>query len=572
MGQDTHGVNKNKIFSLSNYSLTYQLFFINLLASFIGFIFLIIFNYYLIQNDRNILLDYDNAFIQTDKITNFLMTSAIMRVPRFNENCQNIKDNSDCKKISSISEPGLDPTSTQQFILQNFLKSNIGVKVYNDNKIIFADTNYMDFSTGVTEIDINAKMKESINFVDKYRIFYMDFFNKHQKNFIQNKFLGNSKKIWSENNEINFVSETIYNKKILSKKIHNKEKEIIQIIVAPIINNEKVFGVVIVSYPLISNNFNLGLTSFNLFNFYALFVLIMLSLSFFFSQSLVSPIKLLSRLTITEREKIKQKNEVEYPIRGDEIGTLSKEIQNMSSDLKSQINQLEKFAADVSHELKNPLTSLQSANELIVNDKISGKDKKLLIDNMSKDIKRMNRLISDIANYTKIKAEIEIENFEYIKILDLLKDIVEQYNGNKKNIKIEIEDIEIERDENIRSVLANRNKLSQVFYNLIDNSISILDKDKKILISLEKKDDQHIYIKIYDQGKGIPIELAEKVFDRFYTDRDVDRNNHTGLGLSIVSEIIRSFKGSVQIIKSDRTEYSGACFLIKLPLKNDKKK
>jgi len=564
-------VNKNKIFSLSNYSLTYQLFFINLLASFIGFIFLIIFNYYLIQNDRNILLDYDNAFIQTDKITNFLMTSAIMRVPRFNENCQNIKDNSDCKKISSISEPGLDPTSTQQFILQNFLKSNIGVKVYNDNKIIFADTNYMDFSTGVTEIDINAKMKESINFVDKYRIFYMDFFNKHQKNFIQNKFLGNSKKIWSENNEINFVSETIYNKKILSKKIHNKEKEIIQIIVAPIINNEKVFGVVIVSYPLISNNFNLGLTSFNLFNFYALFVLIMLLLSFFFSQSLVSPIKLLSRLTITEREKIKQKNEVEYPIRGDEIGTLSKEIQNMSSDLKSQINQLEKFAADVSHELKNPLTSLQSANELIVNDKISGKDKKLLIDNMSKDIKRMNRLISDIANYTKIKAEIEIENFEYIKILDLLKDIVEQYNGNKKNIKIEIEDIEIERDENIRSVLANRNKLSQVFYNLIDNSISILDRDKKILISLENKDHQYIFIKIYDQGKGIPLELADRVFDRFYTDREVDRNNHTGLGLSIVGEIIRSFRGSVRLIKSDRIEYSGACFIINLPLKNDPK-
>jgi len=495
-----------------------------------------------------------------------------MRVPGFNENCQNIKDNLDCKKISSISEPGLDPTSTQKFVLQNFLKSNIGVKVYNDNKIIFADTNYTDFSTGVTEIDINTKMKESINFVDKYRIFYMNFFNKYQKNFIQNKFLGNSQKIWSKNNEINFVSETIYNKKILSKKIHNKEKEIIQIIVSPIINNGKVFGVVIVSYPLIPNNFNLGLTSFNLFNFYALFVFIMLSLSFFFSQSLVSPIQLLSRLTITEREKIKQKNEIEYPIRGDEIGALSKEIKNMSLDLKSQINQLEKFAADVSHELKNPLTSLQSANELIINDKISGKDKKLLIDNMSKDIKRMNRLISDIANYTKIKAEIETENFEYIKISDLLKDIVEQYNGNKKNIKIEIEDIKIKSDKNIKSVLANRNKLSQVFYNLIDNSISILDKDKKILISLENKDDQHIYIKIYDQGKGIPIELTNRVFDRFYTDRDDDRNNHTGLGLSIVREIIRSFRGTIKIIKSDRIEYSGACFIINLPLKNDQKK
>ncbi len=298
----------------------------------------------------------------------------------------------------------------------------------------------------------------------------------------------------------------------------------------------------------------------------------MLSLSFFFSESLVSPIKLLSRLTIIEREKIKQKNEIEYPIRGDEIGTLSKEIQSMSLDLKSQIDQLEKFAADVSHELKNPLTSLQSANELIVNDKISGKDKKTLINNMNKDIKRMNRLISDIANYTKIKAEIETENFEYIKIPELLKNIVEQYDDNKKNIQIKIDNTEIENDENIIPVLANRNKLSQVFYNLIDNSISILDKDKKILISLENKDDQYINIKIYDQGKGIPIELAEKVFDRFYTDRDIDRNNHTGLGLSIVREIIRSFKGSIRIIKSDRIQYSGACFIINLPLKNDQKK
>ena len=183
-----------------------------------------------------------------------------------------------------------------------------------------------------------------------------------------------------------------------------------------------------------------------------------------------------------------------------------------------------------------------------------------------KDIKRINRLISDIANYTKIKAEIETENFEYIKISEFLKDIVEQYNDNKKNIQILIES-----SQNNKTVLANRNKLSQVFYNLIDNNISILDKNKKILISLENKDDQHIHIKIYDQGKGIPMELAEKVFDRFYTDRDVNRNNHTGLGLPIVREIIRSFRGSIRIIKSDRTEYSGACFIINLPLKNDQK-
>jgi len=561
-------VNNNKKFSLSNYSLTYQLFFINLLASFIGFISLLIFNFYLIQNDRNILLDYKNAFLQINKITNFLQTNSILRVPLFNENCENIKDNLECIAIN-ISDPELDPTSTQQFVLQNFLKSNIEVKVYNDNWIKFADTSDMYISNEVSEIDINNEKKESINFFDKYRAIYIGFFNNYRRSFIQNKYFENSQKLRSE---INIVSETIKNKKILTKKIHNEEKEIIQIISSPIINNEKVFGAVIVSYSLISNNFNLGLTSFNLLNFYLLFVVIMLLLSFFFSESLVSPIKELSRLTLAEREKVKKNNEAKYPVRGDEIGTLSKEIQSMSLDLKTQIDQLEKFTADVSHELKNPLTSLQSANELIVNDKISGKDKKILINNMSKDIERMNRLISDIAYYTKIKAEIETENFEYIKVLEFLYNIVEQYNDNKKNIHIEIDNIEIDNDESTKYVLANRNKLSQVFYNLIDNSISILDKNKKILISLENKDDQYIYIKVYDQGKGISMKLAEKVFDRFYTDRDIDRNNHTGLGLSIVREIICSFRGSIKIIKSDRIEYRGACFIINLPLKNNQKK
>lgn len=97
----------------------------------------------------------------------------------------------------------------------------------------------------------------------------------------------------------------------------------------------------------------------------------MLLFSFFFSGSLVKPIKQLSRLTVLEREKINIKKNDNYPIRGDEIGTLSEEIQKMSLDLKSQIDQLEKFAADVSHELKNPLTGLQSANELIGNKKNS---------------------------------------------------------------------------------------------------------------------------------------------------------------------------------------------------------
>ena len=557
MGPGIHGVSKFYKFRLSNYSLTYQLLIINLITAFIGFISLLVFNFYLIQDDRNILIEYDSTLLKVNKISNFLSNNAISRVPLFNENCDNNTEDQDC--VINISEPTLDPTTTQQYIMQNYLQTNFDVIVYNDGWVKFADTEDMYISNEVSEIAIDAKIGTSDNFIDNYRQFYIDFFNKFRKNFIKNKYIKVAQKFRSE---INLVSETIKNKKIIINKFYNNEKDIIQIISSPVLYNDKIYGVVIVSYPLVHNNYNLGLNSYNLFNFYIFLVLIILFISFFFSKSLVSPIKTLSKLTLIERTKIKPKITFSYPVRGDEIGTLSNEIQKMSLDLKTQINQLEKFAADVSHELKNPLTSLQSANELILNDNIAEKDKDILNKNITKDIKRMNKLISDISNFTQIKAEIETESFEYININEFLIYVANSYNENKKNIKIEIET----NDQKLY-VAANKDKLSQVFYNLIDNSISILSKNQNVFIQSRSLDQKNIEIKVYDQGKGIPLKDAEKIFYRFYTDRDADKGDHSGLGLSISREIVNSFGGVIKLVKSDRRLYPGACFIINLPLK-----
>ena len=557
MGPGIHGVSKFYKFRLSNYSLTYQLLIINLITAFIGFISLLVFNFYLIQDDRNILIEYDSTLLKVNKISNFLSNNAISRVPLFNENCDNNTEDQDC--VINISEPTLDPTTTQQYIMQNYLQTNFDVIVYNDGWVKFADTEDMYISNEVSEIAIDAKIGTSDNFIDNYRQFYIDFFNKFRKNFIKNKYIKVAQKFRSE---INLVSETIKNKKIIINKFYNNEKDIIQIISSPVLYNDKIYGVVIVSYPLVHNNYNLGLNSYNLFNFYIFLVLIILFISFFFSKSLVSPIRTLSKITLNERTKIKPKITFSYPVRGDEIGTLSNEIQKMSLDLKTQINQLEKFAADVSHELKNPLTSLQSANELILNDNIAEKDKDILNKNITKDIKRMNKLISDISNFTQIKAEIETESFEYININEFLIDVANSYNENKKNIKIEIET----NDQKLY-VAANKDKLSQVFYNLIDNSISILSKNQNVFIQSRSLDQKNIEIKVYDQGKGIPLKDAEKIFYRFYTDRDADKGDHSGLGLSISREIVNSFGGVIKLVKSDRQLYPGACFMINLPLK-----
>ena len=120
-------------------------------------------------------------------------------------------------------------------------------------------------------------------------------------------------------------------------------------------------------------------------------------------------------------------------------------------------------------------------------------------------------------------------------------------------------------------VLANKNKLIQVFINLIENSISLSPKKSKILIELDKIDEQTISFRFYDQGKGIDLKDSEKIFDRFYSDRQENIKNHSGLGLSIAREIISHMNGKISLDKSNKIEYSGACFLITLPVRHSSK-
>jgi two-component system sensor histidine kinase ChvG len=285
-------------------------------------------------------------------------------------------------------------------------------------------------------------------------------------------------------------------------------------------------------------------------------------MSLIFSQSLVNPIKRLSKLTILERERVNE-NKIIYPHREDEIGTLSKEIQNMSLGLKSQIEQLEKFSADVSHELKNPLTSLQSAIDLIDTNNIAADKKSLLINNIKNDLKRMNQLITDISNFTRLKAEIELEKNQYIKLNNFLDEIPEIFTNNNKEIKLIFK-----KHKGDLEILANKNKLIQVFINLIENSISLSPKRSKILIELDKIDNKFISLRFHDQGKGIDSKDSEKIFQRFYSDRHENIKNHTGLGLSIAREIIGHMNGKISLDKSAKSDYPGACFLIILPVRH----
>ena len=557
----TLGVNKSSKFALNNLPLSIQILSINFFITFIGFFFLILFNYFLIKNDESIERKRIIANQNLNNIQNFLEKNSIIRVPLFNDNCtgENIDTCKDDINFE-LSDPVLEPKITQEFILNNYFNSEFNIKIYNDDWIKLVDTLDLYDLSVVQEIDLKEKDLNinNLNIFDNFSQEYLRFFSNYY-NYLIKRELQNL--ITKEKAEISYVKETIKNQVIKAYIIKDGEEYIYQYFTAPIINNDKIYGVIILNYPITNQASNLGFISLNILIFYILFVLIMVLLSLIFSQSLVSPIKKLSRLTILERERM-NRNQIIYPERKDEIGVLSKEIQNMSQGLKAQIIQLEKFSADVSHELKNPLTSLQSAMELIDKNNISQENKKLLIQNIQNDLKRMNQLITDISKFTRLKAEIELEKNEYINLNSFLDEIPIIFSNNTKDVELILE----KHKENLE-IVANKNKLIQVFINLIENSLSLSSKKSKILIRLSKIDNSKVAIKVYDQGRGVDSKDSEKIFERFYSDRQENIKNHSGLGLSIAREIITYMNGQLVLDKSDNSKYSGACFLIILPVK-----
>lgn len=555
-----------KKLSLSNYSLTSQILIINFLTAIIGLFFFIIINFFLISTDTDkrfkIKLKQNNKII--NQIANYLEESAILRVRLFNETCEeNISKDSDyeiknniqeCEDII-LSEPQLEPTITQKYVIQNYLDENFIVKIYDESWIVYVDTEEMYLSNDVMELDIE-NFPENRNFFNVYKNLYLNLFQNIHDFFIKIKL---QSFFIDFRGDIFVVQETI-KKQLSSSNIYlDSENNITQIISKPIVKNSSVYGVVLIKSILNQDENHISIISFNLINLYLVIILIMFLLSLFFSRSLISPIKLLSRITRSEREKFNKKNNLEYPRRKDEIGILGKDISSMSDDLKKRINEIESFASDVSHELKNPLSSLKSSSELLIQNKITEDSKNLLIKNMTKDIERMNILISDISNYTLTQVEIDEEIFEKFDVIVIVEDFIKSLPHN--NIKIDF------KSNNAPAyIVANKNKLAQVFYNIIHNSFSYSPSKSKILINTIIQD-ENIIFHIVDQGIGVPLDFKEKIFDRFYTDRLKDKDKHTGLGLSISRKIIESFKGSINLIENHYEIYQGACFEIKLPLK-----
>lgn len=293
----------------------------------------------------------------------------------------------------------------------------------------------------------------------------------------------------------------------------------------------------------------------------AAFITILLSLVL--SYTIGKPVKELADAADDVRNNLNRRHKIpDFSDRKDEIGNLSRSLNDMTASLYNRIDIIEKFSADVAHELRNPLTSLKSAVEAFP--VIKKKSERIkLIEIINEDIDRIDRLISDISETSKLDTALTIEKREIVDLLEILSELInlQNFGGVTNKIFLKVESAGVKFYSKI-----NKDRINQVFINLFDNARSFSTNGEEIAVAI-RSDTSSIYITVSDSFGGIKGTKIDRIFDRFYTDRPIitGNNKHSGLGLSIAKQIIESHDGLISVKNNFKYSKKGATFEIKLP-------
>ena len=267
--------------------------------------------------------------------------------------------------------------------------------------------------------------------------------------------------------------------------------------------------------------------------------------SFVLNRYFLKPIKNLVAYTKIIKEKSRKKTNInELKSRNDELGTLSNSLDDMTNELQKRISHAENFSTDLVHEIRNPLTSLKSASE-ILNETEDHKQRSKLVNILNHDVERIERLITDYSQMLKDEVALSREKMKKIDLQLIVKSVVDDFNNiyeTKRGIKIEFIN-EKKMDEYLIHGIENR--IEQIIANLLDNSISFSDDNKKILVQIYKDLDKKIILKVIDEGKGFKEKNTDKIFNRFYSNRPDSFGEHSGLGLNIVKNLVELHGGTI---------------------------
>lgn len=287
-------------------------------------------------------------------------------------------------------------------------------------------------------------------------------------------------------------------------------------------------------------------------------------LSLFLARTIVRPLRRLARAAV--RVRLGRAREVQVPRlpeRRDEIGLLARALSDMSQTLNQRIDATEAFAADVTHELKNPLASLRSAVDSLARVTDPALQAQLL-GVIQDDVHRLDRLITDIAEASRVDAELARASFERVDLGAIIEGLVRE-----RERRASLGDVRVAFARcNVGSavVLGDGSRLTRVVENLVDNAISFSPPGGLVQIAATV-DGEEVLVRIEDEGPGVAPEVREDIFRRFHSIRPEGEafGRHSGLGLAIAKAIVEGHHGTIDVQDRDEGQ-AGARFVIRLPV------
>ena len=291
-----------------------------------------------------------------------------------------------------------------------------------------------------------------------------------------------------------------------------------------------------------------------------LVAIVILIFSIVLNRYFLKPIKNLVDYTKIIKSKSKKETKIEHiKNRNDELGVLSKSLDEMTKELNSRIKATENFSTDLVHEIRNPLASLKSASEIISDTTDKDKQEKLL-KIMTHDVSRIDRLITDYSQILKDELAISSEQMEDLDLKPIIESVVDDFNNiyiEKKNVNIKL-NTSGSKNYFIKGI---SNRIEQIIANLLDNAVSFSKEGSIVSVNLGENENCTT-LKVSDEGEGFKESDIKKVFDRFYSNRPENFGEHSGLGLNIVKNLVQIHKGQIYASNSPK---GGAMIEIEFP-------
>jgi two-component system sensor histidine kinase ChvG len=345
-----------------------------------------------------------------------------------------------------------------------------------------------------------------------------------------------------------------------------EDNRLLVTVAEPVLRNAQSVGIVLLTREAREVDDSLMTVRLSILGLFTLALALTVALSWYLSLTIARPILRLASAAARMREGSGRASQVpeQLLVRHDEIGALAQALSESARALWARMDAIEHFAADVAHEIKNPLSSIRSAIETLLRIDEPAKQRRLLAI-IAEDVRRLDRLINDISDASRIDAELSRAATERVDVRPILATLAEIHEATRRDGDPRIE---LSAPDGPLVVPAIEGRLVQVLRNLIVNAQSFSPRNGKIGVKA-RETGSVVEISVEDEGPGIPEAKLEHVFDRFYSERPKGERfgEHSGLGLSISRQIVEALKGRISA-ENRRNEHGrilGARFVVRLP-------